>query len=76
MMDLRERLVRIETKMDAQAEREEARDEREAALDTRITALECEANSLRSSVNTLKYVGGSFVAVATLFGDRLMKVFS
>lgn len=75
MMDVRERLVRIETKMDDQAKRETERDEREESLEARVTALETDATSARSSIRTLQFVGGAAVAVLGLFSGPLGHLF-
>lgn len=74
LMDVRERLVRIETKMDASAEKtSELQAQTENNAD-RLTSLEAEAASLRQAMATLKWVGGSAMAVLSLFGDRLVNL--
>jgi hypothetical protein len=42
----------------------------------RIAALETDATQLRSSLKTLQWLGGAIVALATIFGDKLLQLFS
>lgn len=68
MFEMRERLVRIETKMDASTEKV-------ADHDDRIALLETNATQLQSQIGMLKWIGGGFVTIVTLFGDKLLSLF-
>ena len=63
MMDLRERMVRIETKLDISADKSLEIDIAIASSVLRISALETEATVLKSSIKTLKWIGAGAVAV-------------
>ena len=64
MIEMRERLVRIETKMDASTEKVDGHERR-------LNLLEADAAQLRTHLGVIKWAGGAFVTVATLFGDKL-----
>jgi hypothetical protein len=65
IIECRERLVRMEEKLDRSADHE-----------PRITALEAEAASIKTSFRTLQWVGASILTVVTVFGDSIAKLFT
>ena len=75
MVDLRERMVRIETKLDTQAETNDRLSETFDKHASRLTTLETDSNNLKSQVRTVKWVGGIVVTAVTLFGDKLSHMF-
>ncbi len=75
MIEMRERLVRIETKMDSSAEKVETIETRLSTHETRIADLEGANQEMKTRLATLKWVGGAVVTVATLFGDKLLQLF-
>jgi hypothetical protein len=76
LVEMRERLTRIETKMDASAEKTEKLQEVSEDHEARIAALENGNTQLRTSLSTLKWVGGAVVTVATIFGDKIVAIVS
>lgn len=75
MMDLRERMVRIETKLDTQTEKNTSLTETADAHDARISALEEKATSLSSSLTTMSWVGAFVVSILTFFQERITAIF-
>ena len=71
MIDLRERMVRIETKLDIKADRDCEVDDLLVALALRTTALETEGAILKARVTTLKWLGAVAVTFVTVFGNSL-----
>ena len=65
MFEMRERLVRIETKMDGATEKVEAHEKR-------IDALEDAQSTLTTQLSMLKWIGGAAITGFTLFGDKLL----
>jgi hypothetical protein len=75
MIEMRERLVRIETKMDGAAEKAEAQQATLSEHDKRLTSLETDASQLRSTLGTLRWIGGAGVTAAGLLGiDKLSQL--
>ncbi|WP_066803388.1 hypothetical protein [Sphingomonas asaccharolytica] len=82
ILDLRDRMARIETKLDAHHDAHTVIDKRldkvEAAvsdLDDRITANRSDIDAGKAKVATLGAVGGGVIAVATMLGDHLWSLF-
>lgn len=75
MIEMRERLVRIETKMDASSEKVEAVEVRQDNQEARIVALENDAVRNKTRMAMLAGLGGGFATVASLFGDKLLSLF-
>lgn len=72
MFEMRERLVRIETKMDGAAEKAEAQQTTLDNHETRLSALESDASHLRSTIGTLRWIGGACATAAGVLGaDKL-----
>lgn len=76
MIDVRERLVRIETKMDGHAEKDAERVKTLDDHDDRISALEDGARSVRAYMALLSWAGGAALAVATLFSGAIDRLFT
>lgn len=71
MIDLRERMVRIETKLDLRAVKDEEIDTDIAALKARATALETQGTIQRTQIATLRWVGGGAIAVILFLKDLI-----
>ena len=69
MLDLCERMVRIETKLDIRIEKDVEVDLLLAALTARTTAIETQAVVLKTHINTLRWVGGAALAFIAAFGS-------
>lgn len=75
LIDLRERMVRIETKLDLRAVKDVENDKTLTELTTRTTALETDAAVLRAQVKTLKWVGSGAIALIIFLKDLLPRLF-
>jgi hypothetical protein len=76
MFEMRERLVRIETKMDGATEKVDSMSARVDSHDTRLNALEGNHAQLKTQLGMLKWAGGGLFAVVGLFGDKIVGLFS
>ncbi len=76
MMDLRERMVRIETKLDLRVDKDLETDIAIASNQLRITALETEGTVLKAQIKTLKWLGAAAITLVTLLGDSLTRFVS
>lgn len=74
MIDLRERMVRIETKLDLRADKDIEIDENLSDLQTRTTTLETEGTILRTQLSTLKWVGSGVLAFVLFVLEVLPKL--
>jgi len=72
MSDLRERLVRIETKMDAGTAAALILTAKVEHSDLRIDALDSAHVALKSTVKTLAWVGGAMLTIVSLFGNGIL----
>lgn len=75
MIEMRERLVRIETKMDSSTEKVEAVEAVQAAHEAQIVVLEKEVDRSKTRMAMLATLGGGIVTIVSLFGDRLLSLF-
>ncbi|QOT72827.1 hypothetical protein H5V43_06865 [Sphingobium fuliginis] len=75
MLEMRERLVRIETKQDNAAEKVEDVVKTQENHEARIVALETEQANQKARVALLMGLGGAAVTVASIFGDKLLSLF-
>jgi chromosome segregation ATPase len=82
ILDLRDRMARIETKLDAHHDAHTVIDRRldkieaeVASLDDRITSNRSDIDAGKAKVATLGAVGGGVIAVATMLGDHLWSLF-
>jgi len=75
MLEMRERLVRIETKQDNAAEKVEDVVQTQENHETRITALETEATRQKARMALLAGMGAALVSVASIFGDKITSLF-
>lgn len=73
MSDLRERLVRIETKMDAGTAAALVLTAKVEHADLRIDALASDHVALKSIVRTLAWVGGGLLTLVSLFGNGVLQ---
>lgn len=71
MIDLRERMVRIETKLDLRADKDHEIDATLVTLASRTTNLETDATILRARLTTLKWVGSSAIGLVVFLSDLL-----
>jgi hypothetical protein len=76
MIDLRERMVRIETKLDIRVEKDAETDAAIAILTARTLAIEVQAIVLKTHITTLRWVGGLCVAFLGVFGSSLANLFN
>ena len=75
MIDLRERMIRIETLLDYSAKERLEIDLTLATHALKINALETEAHGLKSTIRTLKWVVGAAIAFLATFGSSLTQLF-
>jgi len=69
MFEMRERLVRIETKMDGATEKVEGHEKR-------IDSLEDAQSKLTTQIAMLRWIGGAAIPVLGLFGNKLLHLLS
>jgi chromosome segregation ATPase len=72
MFEMRERLVRIETKMDGATEKVDSMSDKVDSHDTRLNALEGNHAQLQTQLAMLKWAGGGLLGFVGLFGDRIV----
>jgi hypothetical protein len=82
ILDLRDRMVRIETKLDAHHEAHQVIDRRldiaearQVALDSRIDVVETEIARGKAKFATAAGIGGGAVAILSALGDRFWNMF-
>lgn len=71
MIDLRERMVRIETKLDLRADKDHEVDTSIVDLKSRTYKLETEGTVLRAQLKTLKWVGSAAIGLIVFLSDLL-----
>lgn len=72
MLEMRERLVRIETKMDSSAIDVQRNSRRLEDHEVRLDSLEDAADRQRTQIATLRWLGGGIVGLLAVFGDKLV----
>ena len=75
MLEMRERLVRIETKQDNAAEKVADVETKQDNHETRITALETEQARNKTRMAMLVGLGGVVTTIASIFGDKIVSLF-
>jgi hypothetical protein len=66
MIEMRERLVRIETKMDSSAEKVAKHETELTGHDGRLTALETAQTTQKAQLRLVQWAGGALVAAGSL----------
>jgi hypothetical protein len=75
MFDVRERLARIETKMDNSAERFASIESDQEDHGKRIDALEKEVVQYKSKLAVFAGIGGLGITLLSVFGEKLLGLF-
>jgi hypothetical protein len=76
MFEMRERLVRIETKMDGATERVDAVSDKVDSHDSRLMALEGNHAQLKTQLGMLKWAGGALIPIVGLLGPKIVALLS
>lgn len=74
MMDLRERMIRIETLLTVSALSHDKLSETVTSNESRIEALESSQVALKSMVKVIAWIGGAIITLVTLLGDGLTRI--
>lgn len=76
MVDLRERMIRIETLLEVKAKQDVDVATDLIALKLRTTAIETQALVLKAHINTLRWAGAAALAFLATFGSSLSHLFN